>query len=136
MNLDVDLGDSACGATVKAPAAASATIDETHVAGNDLAIDLSGESFDSVLVVVFDTSSGSVTYSNRPENIKEIYDFTHGGTGGLSMTVPGSALANQTIYAVGVAGLKNATEDDFDNTNTLISSYMAGKMKFYPVSTL
>lgn len=136
MDLGIDLGDDACGATVVAPAAASATISETHAAGDDLAIDLSGESFDSVLVVVFDTASGSVTYSNQPENIKEIYDFTHSGSGGLSLTVPGSALADQTIYAVGVAGLKNAGEDDWDNANTLLSSYMAGKMKFYPVSTM
>lgn len=136
LDLTIDFGDSSSGATVKAPAAASVSIAEEHTKGEGVTVDLSGQSFSSVLVVVFDASTGDITFSNEPNGIKEIYDFTHGGADGLVVEIPGSAFSSESLYAVGVAGLKNAGADDFTDSNTLLSSYMAGKMKFFPVSTL
>ncbi len=136
LDLNVDLGDMATGASVVAPAAADVDINEEHTAGEAISVDLTGQAFSSVLVAVFDAGSGELTFSNQPESIKEIYDFTHGGSGSLVVDIPGSAFSAESVYAVGVAGLKNAGEDDFTDANTLLSAYMAGKMKFFPVSTI
>lgn len=136
IDLNVVNGDSTSSASVTAPAAADADIPETHTAGSSLTVDLTGQSFSSVLIAVFDASTGDVTFSNQPEGIKEIYEFTHGGTESLVMDIPASAFPGQSVYAVGVAGLKNAGEDDYSEANPLLSTYMAGKMKFWPVSTI
>lgn len=136
MDLNVVNGDTTSGASITAPAAADADIPATHSAGSSLTVDLTGQSFSSVLVAVFDASTGDVTFSNQPEGIKEIYEFTHGGAEGLSVEIPASAFPGQSVYAVGVAGLKNAGEDDYSEANPLLSTYMAGKMKFWPVSTI
>ncbi len=136
LDLNVDVGDQSSSASVTAPAAADVTIDEAHTAGEAITVDLTGQSFSSVLVAVFDAGSGELTFSNQPEGIKEIYDFTHGGAESLVVDIPGSAFSAESVYAVGVAGLKNAGEDDFGDANTLLSTYMAGKMKFFPVSTI
>lgn len=136
MDLNIVNGDSTSGASITAPAAADADIPETHSAGTALTVDLTGQSFSSVLVAVFDASTGDVTFSNQPEGIKEIYEFTHGGAASLTVDVPASAFPNESVYAVGIAGLKNAGEDDYTEANPLLSTYMAGKMKFWPVSTL
>lgn len=136
LGLSATVGDAPTTATVNMPAAADASIESTHAQGADLNIDLSAQSFDSVLIAVFDVTSGDLTFSNQPEGIKEIYEFTHGGTEGLVVDIPGTAFPSQSVYAVGIAGLKNAGEDDYEEANTLLSSFMAGKMKFYPVSTM
>lgn len=136
LDLTVSLDESTSKVSVTAPAAADVDIDEQHTAGQAITVDLTGLSYSSVLVVVFEASSGDVTFSNNPDTIKEIYEFTHGGSDGLVVEVPGSAFPSQSLYAVGVAGLKNAGEDDFSGANTLLSTYLAGKMKFYPVSTI
>lgn len=136
LDLNIVHADGTSGASVTAPAAANADIPETHTRGTALTVDLTGQSFNSVLIAVFDASSGDVTFSNQPEGIKEIYEFTHGGSGSLAVEIPASAFPGQSVYAVGVAGLKNAGEDDYTEANTLLSTYLAGKMKFWPVSTL
>jgi len=38
------------------------------------------------------------------------------------------------VYAVGVAGMGAGEPDQFINVNTALSSVIAGKMKFYPVT--
>lgn len=136
LDLSIELGDAASGASVRAPAAAELELAETHTPGANLSVDLTGQGFDSALIVVFDASSGEITFSNQPETIKEVYDFTHGGSGGVAVDIPGSAFAGESLFAVGVAGLVTAGEDDFTDANTLLSAYMAGKMKFFPVSTI
>ena len=137
ISLVVDLTDGEASLDLTAPPAADVDIDETHSANSAMVVDLEGQGFDSALVVVFEASSGDVTFSNRPESVKEIYDFSHGGDGeSLIIELPATAFPDQTIYAVGVAGLVSATADEMVDVNTGLSTFMAGKMKFYPVSTL
>ena len=136
MDLSALIDGATAKATVTAPAAADADISQDHTTGSGLSVDLTGQAFDSVLVVVLDASSGDVTFSNQPDTVKEIYEFTHGGADSLAVDVPGTAFPSDSVYAVGVAGLKTAGEDDFTDANALLSAYMAGKMRFYPVSTL
>jgi len=114
------------------------TLDETHEPNQALTIDLSTYDYDSALVVVVDMTTGGVTFSNQPEDIKGVYDFTHGDGSVKKVTIPGDAFSepNGSVYAVGVAGMKVASGDAFDGVNTLLSSMMTGQLVFSAVSTL
>lgn len=137
ISLIVNMGDSQATGAVQSPAAADLDVPEQHDKGEALSLNLTGQSFDSLLVVVFDATSGKLTFSNQPETVKEIYDFTHGGGDeALIVDVPGSAFPSEGLYAVGAAGLRAASADDFEDANTALSSLLSGKLKFYPVSTL
>jgi len=119
---------------VGAPPAPQPGIESAHTAGQGLDIDLSGQGFDAALVVVIDTATSEIVFSNEPSDITELYEFSH-GQGEVEVTVPGDLLGDETIYAVGVAGLVNADEDDFDNINTVLSTFMAGKFTFTGLCT-
>lgn len=120
---------------ITAPPEPDAQVPESHPAGEPLVIDLAGQGFDLALVAVLDTMTGDLTFSNEPSDIQELYDFTHGG-GEVKVEVPGGALNRQTVYAVGVAGLNAAEADDLEELNTALSAFLAGKFRFYPMSTL
>lgn len=135
--VNVTAGDLEAAVAMKAPGPADLTIPAQHAAGDNLLVDLSGYDYDSVLAVVLDTLSGEVTWSNQPEDITAIYDFTHGG-GVNRLEIPARAFgdAEGSVYAVGIAGMQVAGEEDFNEMNTALSSMMAGQMKFYPVTTV
>ena len=99
-------------------------------------IDLSSQEYDQVLVVVFDVGSGQVTFSNEPRDVMELYEFSTADDAGAGLTIPASAFPDESIYAVGVAGLVKGDSVNFSSMNTALSSLQAGKLKFYPVSTL
>jgi hypothetical protein len=121
---------------VSAPQPVDIVVAEQHTAGEKLLIDLTEYDYDAVLVAVLDVTSGEITYSNEPEGIEEMYDFTHTGEAVMRHEIPGSAFASQSIYAVGVAGMRNAGVDDYTDMNTGLSSYMVGQMRFYPVQAM
>jgi hypothetical protein len=133
--LSVDLEDGSHSMVVTAPDAPDAALATTHGVNTPLDVDLTGQGFDSTLVVVFDVASFEVTFSNEPEDIGALYEFSHGGNGS-TVEVPATAFTEQTLYAVGVAGLVNAEAADLTELNTALSGMMAGKFRFYPVSTL
>lgn len=136
-SVKVNMGDSKATGSVNTPPAPDIDVDPTHTAGTSLTLDLSSQDYDSVLAVVFDVSTGEITFSNQPEGVKELYEFTHGSDGsGLVVDIPANAFSAESMYAVGVAGLRTAGSDDFEEMNTALSTLMAGKMAFYPVSTL
>jgi hypothetical protein len=118
-----------------APYPANVDLPTSIAAGDSLVVDLRAFDYDSVLVSVLSMTTGSVTYSNEPESIEDIYDFTHGSTTVDTFEIPGSAFGADTLYAVGIAGMRNADTSGFDGVNTLLSAFMLGQMKFYPVST-
>jgi hypothetical protein len=136
VTLQVTQGGAQHKARVDAPAAPTLALPETHSKGTALAINLEGQGFDSALVVVLDMGSGSVTWSNEPSGIGELYDMTHGDGGGASVAIPASALSAASLYAVGVAGMVHADPDTFDEVNTALSTMMAGKLIFGIVCTL
>jgi len=109
----------------------------TWTAGDDMTVDLSGQDYDSVLVAVMDLNSGDITWSNRPTDARGVYDFTHRSDASLTVTIPGSqAFPSESVYAVGVAGMVHTGASDLVEMNTVLSTFMAGKMLVYPVSTL
>ena len=120
---------------VAAPVAPSPGLDRSHAAGVPLLVDLSGRGYDAALVVVMDTASSAITFSNEPTDIQGLYDLSH-GEGEVSVEIPASALSEETVYAVGVAGIVNADTEDFENVNTVLSTFLAGKFTFSAVCTL
>lgn len=132
--LSIDYGDESFQSNVTLPPPAQVDIPDTHQAGEPLTVDLSEGSYDSVLAVVINGATGDVTWQNRPETVREIYDFTHGTGAGVSeLTIPGSAFPAGCACAVGIAGMRAASADEFVNQNTALSSLIAGQLKFYPV---
>lgn len=130
--VSVQIGDGMAEATVLTPAAADANIPTTGALGANLTVDLSGQGFDNVLVVVLDMASAEVVWTNTPSDIKGVYDFATADQVN-SLTVPGAeAFAGSGVYAVGVAGMNKADSDSFVDMNTALSSVMAGKLRFYP----
>jgi hypothetical protein len=120
----------------EAPEAADVDVPLQHEAGTPLSIDVSAFDYDSVLIGIIDMSTSDVTYSNQPETIEEVYDFTHGTQAVARADIPGSAFTAESTYAVGVAGMRNADPNDFDAVNTLLSAFLLGKMRFWPLSTV
>ncbi len=123
-------------ADVTLPAAANFTFDQNHTASQPITLDVSGQGFTDILIVVMDNASGDSTYDNRPQGIRELYDRSRNNTPLTTVEIPGSAFPDQSVYAIGVAGLTHTTADDLEFMNTLLSSISAGKMRFTAISTL
>lgn len=134
--ISVIIADETHTVAVQAPQPASITVQEQHEPGANLLVDLTAYEYDAVLVAVVDLGSGEVTYSNEPQGIREIYDFTHTTEPVRRHEIPGSAFAAQSVYAVGVAGMRAASADDYTDMNTGLSSYLVGQMRFFPVRTV
>jgi len=133
--ISVTNGEELHKVAVTAPMPVDIDVPEQHTVGENLLIDLTEFDYDAVLVAVLDVMSGEITYSNEPDGIQEMYDFTHSGSNVKRHEIPGNAFATTSVYAVGVAGMRNATTDDYIDMNTALSSYMVGQMRFFPVQT-
>lgn len=122
---------------MSAPQPVDLGLETTHSPQTNLVVDLTDYSYDAVLVAVLDTLSGEITYSNEPQDVKEIYDFTHSDESVKRHEIPASAFDDPdgSVYAVGVAGMEVAGEENLEDFNTALSSLMVGKMRFYAVST-
>ena len=107
----------------------------SHPAGQALTVDLSGQGFDRIMVFVLNAGSGEVTFNNSPTDIADLYDFGGGDGPTEVIEIPASALGEESVYAVGVAGLINAESTDYSEMNNLLSNFFVGKMQFHPVCT-
>ncbi len=134
ININVDLDGSHL-ATIESPEAALVEIEQEQLPGEPVSINLTGQDFDSAFVVVYDVLNGSITFDNRPTEITDIYNWTH-GDGTVVVDIPGSAFASESIYGVGVAGLRHSDEADFVDVNTLLSTFASGKFTFHGVYTV
>ena len=110
-------------------------IDYGHTKGTAIQLDLSQQDFDGVFGVVVNTETQEITWSNEPGDIEAVYEFTH-GDGQKRLELPAKAFADESVYAIGVAGMKTASSDDFDNMNTALSSFMVGQLRFVPTCTI
>ena len=124
-------------AQVRLPAAVdfSNEIPEQHEVSVAIDLDFTGQPYDSALIVVLD-DEGNVTYSNEPQTIREVYEFTQGSTELGVITIPATAFPDEGIFMVGVAGMVNTDAADLDEMNTGLSSVISGLMRTYAVSTL
>lgn len=131
-DLHVGIGDDLATAAITLPPASTWAPPTSHAPSTDLVVDLTGQDYDSVFVIVID-QDGNLTYSNEPETPREIYDFTHGDAE-LTVTVPGSeAFPAAGVYLIGVAGMQHTGASDLDEMNTALSTLLAGKMIIHPL---
>ncbi len=131
----VTLGDSSATMSLTLPIAVSATVPAEADANTALVVDL-GSGYDGALGVVIDVATSEITWENRPMGIQELYDFTHTDGSVSTLEIPAEAFPTESVYAVGIAGIENADPESFDGVNILLTSFMAGKVTFYPVSTI
>lgn len=118
------------------PDAADVVVPQLHPAMADLVLDLTGQGFSSVLVVVID-GLGTVTWTNAPEDAASAIELAGRGEDLEVFTIPGvEAFPTEAIYAVGVAGLTNNEAQDVENLNTLVSGLQAGKLRWFATSTV
>lgn len=122
--------------TNKLPQAPDLDIPAQQNKGAKLVVDMTGGNYNAVLGVVINAQTANVVWSNEPTTPEEIYDFGHGSGFVDSLEIPGATFSNPGVYAIGIAGLVNGDADSFDNVNTLLSSFMAGKMSLYPMTVL
>lgn len=135
VSLDIELDDSVASLSAEAPEAVDLSIADSHSSLAPLTLDASGQGFSSLMVVVFDATTFELTYSNEPDDIQSFYEFGH-GDGAEAVELPGSAFPDESLYAVAVAGLTAVDGEQMDEMNTLLSSFLAGKWRFFPVSTV
>jgi len=132
-DLDVRIGDGVATAELTLPPASTWLPPASHAPATDLVVDLTGQEYDSVFVIVID-QDGNLTYSNEPDTAREVYDFTHGAAE-LTVTVPGAeAFPTAGVYMIGVAGMRHTHAADLDEMNTALSTLLAGKMIVHPLT--
>ncbi|MFT6821452.1 MAG: hypothetical protein ACJATT_005282, partial [Myxococcota bacterium] len=74
----MSLPSGAASATLQLPVAPDFDPVTEHTAGEGVSIDLAGQGYDAVVVVVIAASSGDLTYSTEPVTAREVYDLTRG----------------------------------------------------------
>lgn len=132
----VDYGGTWHNADVYLPRAPDVDVPEDHDAGAKMVLTMPTQAdYDSILALVYDVQNGEVTWSNEPSDIGEVYDLAFGDNDVSSLTIPGTAFAEESYYVVGIAGMQNNDESDLKDFNTVLSTMVAGKMKMYPVFT-
>ena len=135
VEISVDLEGGAGILSNKLPAAPELNIPKQQSQNTALVVNLSGN-YNAVLGVVVNAQNQNVIWSNEPTTPEEIYNFSRSTDIVETLEIPASAFSSPGVYAVGVAGLVNGNSDDYENVNSLLSGFMAGKMGLYPVTVL
>ncbi len=125
----IQIGDGMAEATVATPPPPTTTLPAQGERGEDLTVDLLGQGFHNVLVVVVDMESLEMVWTNNPQTASDAYEFTSGEVVS-QVSVPGETFAESGQYIVGVAGTENADPETFVGLNTALSSVVAGKLRF------
>lgn len=120
---------------VATPDAPAVEIADKHVKGDSLVLDASGQGYDGLLVVVVDLQSGDVLFDNTPQDAIDILNFLNGDAA-TSVVVPGVVFSGDSVFAVGVAGLKVAPDEAYTGINTILSRMMTGRFRFHATTTL
>ncbi len=131
--LQVGLDGDESAVRMRAPRAPDLPWTEEHELGASLTLSLREYDFDALLVVVADTVSGEITFTNAPQNGVEIHRFSNKERGQLQVEIPGYAFDEDSIYGVGVAGMHYAEEQQFEHLNSSLSNFWIGQMRFWPL---
>lgn len=132
-NIVIDINGEAATGTFELPPAVPSQVPSNHQANTKLTLDFAGYGYDSVLVVVID-QNGDLVYDNRPNDIKELYEFTRGGPIEL-FDIEAEAFPAGGAYLVGIAGMtRSGGKEALEDMNTALSSLLAGKMTFSPIA--
>ncbi len=114
-------------ASVTAPAVTGPSLPSSHSEGEDLSVTLSDGGNDGALVLVWGPG-GSVSYAVEANDFASIRALAEGQEMD-SLTVPGEVFDQVGTYALGVAGLNRAREDDFQSMESSASSLFIGAME-------
>lgn len=133
--VEVD-ADERSSVAVTLPEPAVVDVPALHPLLADLVVDLTGQGFSSVVVVVVD-ELGTVTYTNTPDDAAAAIELAGKGEDLERFTIPGvEAFPTEARYAVGIAGLTANEPEDLENLNTLVSGLQAGELRWYATSTV
>lgn len=122
-------------ASVRLPPAPRADLPTEHEARTPLAVDIGGQGFDGLLVVVVAVPDGRTSWTNLPVDVDALYSLSQeGGPTGISL--PPEAFPGEGLFAVGLGGLTRADPEDFEELNTMLSGFLAAEMTFARVCTL
>lgn len=101
-----------------------------------ITLDWSGQGYDSALIVVVDTLSGQVTYSNEPQEILDYYNFLKGNDKVSVLDIPGEAFPKASVYAVALTGFERVRAANLEELNTVLTTVSGGRTVVSLVSTL
>jgi hypothetical protein len=118
--------------SVVLPPVVDVELPEIHDPYASLTLDLAGQGFTAVMVIVIN-QYGFITHDSQPQTVTDLVVFAKGDDEIDSYVIPGDAFADEGAYAVGVAGLNHSDPGSIENLNTFASTIMAGKIRFYPV---
>lgn len=110
-----------------APEAPELDLPDHLVTFEDLRVVLDGDDYQNIVAAAYDLDRGNMTWTNLPEGVDEVYDFTHTEDAVDAIVIPGDAFRRKGTYVVGVAGMEIADPDDFEGVNTTLSAFMAGQ---------
>jgi hypothetical protein len=119
--------------SVMLPPGADVDLPEFHDPYASLTLDLAGQGFTAVMVVVIN-QYGFITHDSQPETVTDLVVFAKSDEEIDSYVIPGDAFAEEGAYAVGVAGLNHSDPSSIENLNTFASTVMAGKIRFQPLA--
>lgn len=135
-DITIAVGDGTATAEVDLPPPANFSPPMQHSANTPLSVDMTGQDFDGALLVVVD-QDGTITFDNRPADIRDVYNLARGGDPPTVVEIPGTAFPSAGAYAVGVAGVRSTNgADRMDSMNTVLSSAMAGQLVFRPLAVM
>ena len=117
---------------MRTPNPASVAIPEDHTPGVAISVDMRGQGFDNAFLLVIDLLSDS----GKPAWESEIDPTEPKDPDNLIQTIPGSVFDTESLFLVGVVGLKSADSADFAEIQPLGSGMMAGTMVLHAVNTL
>lgn len=129
-------GEEPGSAPVSLPGPISAVVPELHTANQPLDLDLTGQPFDSAVVVVLD-GAGVLLHSTEPTTADELLDLTQDPAPLGVVTLPGTAFpVAASPYVVGVVGFEHADPLGFVELNQEFSSALAGTMVLHGLATV
>jgi hypothetical protein len=131
--LGVSVGSGAsASADIELPPPAEFALPDSLAVNAGTSVDLTGQDFDGALVVVLD-QNGSITFDNRPSDVRAVYELARGEPAG-QIDIPGTAFPQAGAYLIGVAGLRGTSgADTVEKMNSVLTTRTAGKLRFEPV---
>lgn len=122
-------GDSTGSAKMPMPAAPDFELPDEIPAAQAQSLAISGGPFDALLVVVTD-ANGEVTYTRYPDSADEFLDLLDGQDATQISLPPESFPDPGQAYAVGIAGLLGAEDNEaFDGLNVAASHLWLGVLR-------
>lgn len=134
VEVEVSYGGVARWLAVSAPEAPLVAISEYHGLGEPIALSLAGQDYARALVMVLDVETSETVWSNLPSSAEDAGPGSRGPEA-LEVEIPGDTFAAEGVFAVGVAGAREAGADDYAELNTAVSGFTAARFVFSTVCT-